>query len=608
MTAMYFADTNRAVLRLLAETQWGQTPTSGNVRTYRMTSHAISTKKNTVKSNEIRDDRMVSDIIETEMMSDGSINGEFSAGSYDDLFQAFVMGTWTRPMTHDFWVGVNVSWVSTSKIAIAGGVDYTGYLTVGRRMKTEGFVNPANNNFWTIASTDYNSGAGQTEIVMSQTTAVVEAGNIRSKVSDANDVIVLLNTSIRSGTSGASTFDSNGTNAFASAIAAGQLNVGQRIHVAGLGYGTGTVTFAATAVAGSGVTVNDGVNAYTFVAGTDFAVGSSATNSATALAAAINSARALGVSTPQVFPNVKASSAAGVVTVVNLNGAGGSLAKVSDGTSNITIVTFAGGDNTQSGVFTLTGVTSDVLTVTPQPTTNANSGSLAVTVRGSMLRNPGLSANIVPQSFSVETGYEDVNLWFKQDGIQISSFSLDVNASAVVTTTFELMGRATVAQSGTILGNSPYVLLQPTQTEILNATTDVGTIYKDGVALSTAVKQIKMDGKASLANQMAVGSKFPVGIRSGRFELSGSVTAYFEDLDLFNNFLNHDTVSLSFNFSDSAGNAYYWTVPAAKFTADPITAKGVDQDVLDEVTFEAFRDPATSCMFQIDRFSSLLPV
>ena len=32
--------------------------------------------------------------------------------------------------------------------------------------------------------------------------------------------------------------------------------------------------------------------------------------------------------------------------------------------------------------------------------------------------------------------------------------------------------------------------------EIMNATTDVGSITKNGVALSTAVKQIKIDAKA----------------------------------------------------------------------------------------------------------------
>lgn len=603
-----FATTNRSNLRYALESQWASTPTSGVTREVRFTSHSMSTKKNTTKSNEIRDDRMVSDIIETEMMSDGGINFEMSAGSFDDMFQAFVLGTWTRPMTYDFWEGPIVSWIADNEIAVVGPT-IVGYLTAGRRISTNGFVNPSNNNVWQIASTSYSG--GQTVITVTDTTAVVEDGNISSIVQDANDVIVLKNTAIRAGTTSLATFDSNGGNAFASAISAGQLSVGQKIYVDGLGYGVGTATFTATAVAPSGVTVNDGENSYTFVAGTDFAVGASATNSATALAAAINNARVNGVGggngIAPIFLDVKATSLVGAVTITNLNATGGSLAKVSDGGGNITIVTFAGGDATQHGVYTLTAVTADVLYVTPAPTTDANAGSLPVTIRGSMLRNPSVSSSIVPQSFSIESFYVDVDYGFLQSGMMVNTFSLDVNSSAVMTGSFEFMGAVTTALSATQLGGGSYTPLATTETEVLSATTDVGAILQNGVPLSTAVKQIKIDGKAQLRNQMAVSSKFPVGIGTGRFELTGSATCYFENLTQFNHFLSHDTVSLAWDFQDARKCTYFWTVPALKFTADPINSKGIDQDVLEEITWDAFRDPISECMLQLDRFSPLVP-
>lgn len=603
---MTFATTDRTNLRLLWETQWGSTPTTGVTRELNITSHSIKTTKNTVKSNTIRDDRMVSDIIETEMMSDGDVNFEFQAGGHDDLLQAFVLGTWTRPMTYDFWKGPIVSWIANNKIAVVGP-DISGYLTAGRRLKTNGFLAPVNNGFFQISSFTYNSGSGQTEITVSTTTSVIEAGNAKSIVADANDVIVLANTSIRSGTSGASSFDSNSTNAFASARAAGQLTPGQKIHVEGLGYETGSATFAAVAVAASSVTVNDGVNSYTFVAGTDFAVGATATDSATALAAAINSARVNGVGSPLVFLDVTATSAVGAVTVRNLNATGGALSKTETGT-NITIVNFSGGNATEHGVFTITSLTDDSIFVTPAPATNANAGSVAVTIRGSMLRNPSTSAQIIPQSATFEAGFEDVNKHLSANGQMMSTFSLDFNASAVLTGSVAFMGKATTVYDGTKLGTAPYTPLAAVSTEIMNATTDVGTILKNGTALSTAVKQIKIDGKAQLRNQMAVSSKFPVGIGTGRFELTGSAQAYFENWDLLNNLLNHDTVSLAWNVFDSSLNTYYFTVPAVKITADPVNSKGIDQDVMEDVTWEAFRDPTTACMLQIDRFSSLLPV
>lgn len=605
---MTFASTNRSNIRYILETQWGSTPTTGVTREARQVSNSMSVKKNVTKSNEIRDDRMVSDIIETEMMSDGGIHQEFSAGAMDDFFQAFVLGTWTRPMTFDFWAGTTVSWISTSKIAVVGP-DITGYLTVGRRMKSSGFVNPNNNDFWQISALTFNSGAGQTEITFAASTATIEAANVKGRIEDANDVVVLKSTAIRAGTAGAASFDSNGGNAFASAIAAGQLLAGQKIHVEGLGYESGTAAFTAVAVVGSSVTVSDGENSYTFVAGTDFAVGTTNATSATNLAAAINNSRVNGVTVlgGLVDMDLKATAATGTVTVVNLNGTGGTISKTESGT-NITVVNFAGGDLSQHGVYTIVSATADALFVSPAPTTNANAGSIAVTFRGSMLRNPSSGSAIVPQSFSFEEFDQDVSLGFKQDGMMANTFQMDLSASAILTGSFEFMGRGTVALTTTKLGTAPYTPLGPVASEITNATTDVGQISKNGVTLSTALKSIKIDGKAQLRNQMAVGSKFPVGIGTGRFELTGSCEAYFQNLDFFNNMLNHDTVSLSWNVEDSTLHTYFFTLPAVKISADAIDIKGIDQDIFESVSFEAFRDPTSQSMFQIDRFSSLLPV
>jgi len=607
----YFADSNRSILRLLPETQWGQTPTSGVSRAQRMTSHSLTTKKTTAMSNEIRDDRMVSDIIETEMMSDGSINFEFASGSSDDILEAFVCGTWSRPMTFDSWEGTEVSWIAVNEVAVSGPT-IVPYLTVGRRMKTENFINLANNGFFQISAVTFNATTNQSVVTFTTSPGIIEAGNLKSRLSDANDIIVLSNTAIRAGTGGLAEFDSNGTNAFASAITAGNIVAGQKIHVEGLGYDVGSIAFSKALEAGDSVTIFDGVNTYTFVAGTDFAFGTTAAMTATNLAWAVNTARVLGIGAEPgiaaTYVNVAATVSGSALTVKNFNATGGTLNKGVDAGTAMTVTAFAGGNVSEHGIFTIIAAANDVLTVSPAPATNANVGAAPVTIRGSMLRNPSVSSNIITQSYTMESGYEDVGLYFVQNGMTPSGFTLDVNASQIINGTVELMGRATTTSTATVIGAAPYTALNAVTCESMNATTDAGTVTKNGLPLTTAVKQIKMDCKAQLRNQMAVGSQFPVGMGFGRFELTGSVQAYFANFDLFNNFLNHDSVSLGFSFTDSAGQHYEFAIPAVKLTADPINAKGIDQDVMEDITFSAFRDPATACMLQVDRFSSLRPV
>ena len=606
-----FSDSNRAGIRLIQENNltWGVSPTSGKTREIRITSSSLAAEKETVVSDELRSDRMVSSVVEVGASTTGDINYEFSAGSHDIMMQAFLLGLWTRPMEFDYFKGSNVSWGTTSRIDIAGG-DFRDYFVVGRRLKTTGFANPLNNKYVEVASLAF--AGGSTQVTVTTSTAVVESGSAYTKVQDANDVIILNNTAIRFGTSSAPTIDSNGTNAFAAAIAAGNLVAGQNIYVDnGSGRETGTFGFATNAADNDTFTVSDGVNLVIFEldSGTgvvfgnqSVTLGGSGTATATNLAAAINAARVDG------RLQVKATSSTTTVTVTNLRRAGGTLSKVS---TNGTVANFTGGIAGSGGFFKILSVTDDVLTVSPAPATDANGSTLAVTVKGSMLRNPDGTGSlphqqIVAQSFTAETAFNDVNQFFVHNGLRVGSFSMDVSTGAIVTGTYTFEGKETIRQiaNTTKLGASPFTPLKSTGTEVMNSTTNVGSIEKDGVELSSALQSISLEGDATLRQQPAVGSKFARGIGTGRFNLTGTVTAYFEaGSPLYDDFINHETTSLAFKFTDIDGNTYKYTLPAVKFSSDTISPAGIDQDVVEPLEFMAFRDGSTGTMFQIDRWS-----
>jgi hypothetical protein len=603
-----FADSNRASIRAIPESviNWGVTPVSGNARALRLTSSTLSAKKNTKVSDELRFDRMVGSVIEVSAMSEGDINIEYSAGSHDLFLQAFVLGQWSRPMEWDKFSGIVVSWTSTSVLTISGG-DYTSYFTAGRRIVTGGFQVPENNSYFQIASVAF--GAGVTTVTMSTTTAVIEAGNNKSFIQDANDIVIFKNTTIRSGTAAASTFDSNGSNAFASAIAAGQLVVGQTIQVDGFGVATGSFDLSATnPTDGEYLTVFDGLNTtiYEFdnnssiLSGrTAVTIGASAALTAVNLSAAINATRVSGNSA------VSATSATTVVTVKNWKKTGGTLAKVA---ANVVLTAFTGG-STVSGFYTLTGVTSDILTVSPAPATDANAGSIGITIKGSMLRNPDGTGSlphqaIVPQSFTIETAYNDIGLYQTQRGMRVGDWNINVQSGEIVKGKYSFHGRDTVMATTPLIGTTPYIQQGTTTTEVMNATTNVGALKKNGLALSSALQSIELKGNSSLRDQSAVGNKFPAGIGTGRFNLTGTITAYFQDSVLYSHFINHETIGLSFSVTDIDGNSNFYTIPAIKVTSDSIHPEGIDKDIMEPLDFVAFRDAATGTMLQIDRFSS----
>ena len=381
----------------------------------------------------------------------------------------------------------------------------------------------------------------------------------------------------------------------------------------------------ASVVDGDLLTINDGVNSATFEFDDDDSFERGNVQVTLSLTDKTVTAANLQASIMDQLRKKKircsASVSSAVVTVRNIerdqvdNAATTTITDDEAGAA-ITIVDFsqnfttATGDNPVPpfGIFTIAGLADDQITVVENVGTHANGSGVAITIKGSHLRNPGDLDDITAQSFSLETGFTDKGLYFLQNGMRVGSFGLNVAAGELVNGTLAFMGKETLVDDESVLGDTgTYDVLGTTATPILNATVNVGTIFKNGEELATALQSIELTGEAALREQRAVGSTFPAGIGTGRFNLTGTLTSYFETLEMYDHFLAHDTISLSFDFLDADKNVYYFTIPALKITTDPIAPGGIDQDVLEEMEFVALRDPTLNTQFMVDRFSSTTP-
>lgn len=606
---MAFADSNRASLRYLLEDPngFGVTPSSGAPREMRITTSNLAYDKATETSQELRSDRMVSSIVEVGASSAGDIEYEFSAGAIDDFIAAFLYGAWSRPMTMLRESGVGVSITANNQITIANK-NVAHEWTVGRHVKLEGFTNLGNNRYRTISNVAYS--APNTVITVSGTDLTAEAGSVTSRLLDANDVIVM-STAIRLGTGGNATIDSNGGNAFTAAVAAGQIRVGQKLFLDGIGYGTGAVEFTGVPAVGTRVILFDGDQRQVFQFGgalppgyIGVAIGLDAD------ACAINLRNAIIATYVQGLLEVHASIDTGntdeQVDLRNLLGSGGSITEEGDSANAITITNFSGGLDVGRGLYTVTSAGNDVIGLSPAPDTDANSGAATVIVKGSCIRNPSRVQDFIRQSFTIETSFEDVNQHFVAKGLRVGQFSVTIEADSLLNGTLSFEGTEMLRRvdQTSLLRNSPYTPAQAPNFEVMSATANVGSLTKNGVELATSLMSIEINGEANLRAQRAVGAKFAKGIGVGRFEITGTINAYFESGEMFDHFTRHDTISLGWSMTDQDKNVYDWLLPAIKLTSNPVAPGSIDQDVMEELEFEALRDPATACMFQLCRFSS----
>ena len=193
-------------------------------------------------------------------------------------------------------------------------------------------------------------------------------------------------------------------------------------------------------------------------------------------------------------------------------------------------------------------------------------------------------------------------------GMVPGTFSLDIASGAIITGTVGFQGRGSSMAQVAVLTGGGYTVLESTPGEVVNATADVGTLLKDGAALPFCIQSLSLSGEANLRQQNCVGSKFSSGIGAGRFNLTGSMSVFFEDQTLFENILQHDTVSLGWTITDAEGVEYHYSIPAMKLSQNEIAPGGIDQDVFENIEFTSLRDATTGAMLQVDRFSSNVAV
>lgn len=128
---MSIADTNRVSVLYAVESSWGETPSSPDMTSLRVTSESLTHQKQTSISSEIRSDRMKSDVIETGARAEGDLLFELSYGGFNDFLEGAVQGS---------FVTASVSSVSLdfASNTITAGSSVFGDFMVGQWVKISG--------------------------------------------------------------------------------------------------------------------------------------------------------------------------------------------------------------------------------------------------------------------------------------------------------------------------------------------------------------------------------------------------------------------------------------------------------------------------------------
>ena len=234
---------------------------------------------------------------------------------------------------------------------------------------------------------------------------------------------------------------------------------------------------------------------------------------------------------------------------------------------------------------------------------NASSGSAAAftseifdanngLVQGKILRN-----GTTNRSFTIEKEFSDVSSFAQYAGMRVGGMTLNFESQAILTGSFNFTGKgqsissATIASAVTAAGSN----------DVMNASGNVVRVWEGSDAITgVAFQSLSIELTNNPREQAKIGSSDLAGVGLGRCEITGSLSAYFENNALITKFQNNTQTSLRFQVQDGDGNSYVFSVPNAKYTDFTVAAGGPNNDIVQDGSWGAILDSGGTYAIQID--------
>ena len=174
-----------------------------------------------------------------------------------------------------------------------------------------------------------------------------------------------------------------------------------------------------------------------------------------------------------------------------------------------------------------------------------------------------LKVGTTPKFFSIEDAATDITQFRLFTGMSVSSLAVSIRPNQMVTGTFSMVGKD-MSISGTSVdgtktassGNAPF-----------DAYSGALSIGDAGGSLTAAaiVTGIDFTINNALAPTFVVGSASTPQLEYGMATVEGTITAYFENANLINRFLNETETALQVVVDDPTGSSdYTWLFPRVK--------------------------------------------
>jgi hypothetical protein len=185
------------------------------------------------------------------------------------------------------------------------------------------------------------------------------------------------------------------------------------------------------------------------------------------------------------------------------------------------------------------------------------------------------------KSFYLEKQFLDNGAIIGIRGAVFNELNLAFTANNPVTGQFGLLAQYDQKEAVT----RGTAVVNPATDSVMRSGADVGSLLLDEVAFPAAIQSLNLAIRNNITPESRIGLDYPGAWHLQSFGVSGSMTCYFPDLDLYDKFKAFTSHALSVRVANEAGELTIG-LPAFRIMGYPTNIAGQNQDIMAELTFE----------------------
>ena len=261
-------DSNRTALHFLEETSWG-VAASGTYQSLRFTGESFAYNITNVTSTEIRNDRQITDLIQTDADVTGGFNFEFSYNTFGDLLEGALWSDWSTALAVSaLGIGIDDAGTLTAGTGATDDTANFSLATVGQWIELRGSTNATNNGYYQItAKASYTSisitPVPDATVASATDTITISGAYLRNGITEHSYTFIREHGGLDSPATQYFTFLGAVCNSFSISVQSGSILTGSFDYI---GKSAALASTSANAVAADGVTTTSVLNAVVNVA------------------------------------------------------------------------------------------------------------------------------------------------------------------------------------------------------------------------------------------------------------------------------------------------------------------------------------------------------